>query len=320
MAISRSRFWMATSRIDHRRLRRRERGPGLALVDGHEDPVVGAQVEHVGVVRILLDVEDRVVHAARDVGPRLAEVLRHEQPGLVLVVRAVAAERHVGRVLVERRRHDALHPAVVRDEVALDARLRLAGGVVELVGDVHPGRAAVRRHLHVAVVGAGPVEARLLRRLGEGVDRRPLQVGLARERELLLARLRQVRADLLERALRAAARASATRTGSRCTRCPGCAARARSARSTGSGAPARPPSPAPASAAPRAGSSRRSSGSAGSTRRTGSRSRCTRGSTSRGRRRSRRRWAGTSSRSRTSRSCCGSATARSTRRCPACRP
>ena len=121
----------------------------------------------------------------------------------------------------------------------LSAGLHLAGGVVELVRDVRPGRAGVRRHLHVAIVGARPVEARLLGGLGERVDRGPLQVRLPRERDLLLAGLGQIRADALEATRSRRGSATATRTATRCRRCPGCAATARSARSTGSGAPAR---------------------------------------------------------------------------------
>ena len=184
---------------DHRRLRRAERRPGPALVHGHPDPAV-PEVEHVRVVRVLLDVEDRVAHAARDVRPGPAEVLRDEQPGRVLAVRPVPAEPDVARVLVEGRGHDALHPPVVRNQVALDPGFRPARRVVEPGRDVRPVHPAVHRHLHVPVVGARPVEAGLPRRLGEGVHRRPLQVRLAGQRDLLLVRLREIRADPLERA------------------------------------------------------------------------------------------------------------------------
>ena len=125
-------------------------------------------------------------NAVDDLRPRLAVVGRLVEIGLV-VLQLVARGRHVGRAGVVRRRVD-------------DADERELGQV----GRRHlgPRRAVVARHLHEAVVRAGPEHAGLLRRLGEREDGGvPLRaVGLARDRPPEFPRRRiQVRRRLLER-------------------------------------------------------------------------------------------------------------------------
>src|SRR5204862_2551132 len=89
-------------------------------------------------------------------GPRLAEIVGAEDIRLEVVL-LVAVRRDVGRAGAERRRLDQADAR----EVA-DAFWR----------HVLPARAAVARHLHVAVVGARPDDAAVSWRRRDREDRR----------------------------------------------------------------------------------------------------------------------------------------------------
>ncbi len=85
--------------------------------------------------------------------PALAEVLGHEHVGLV-VIGAMGVEADIGPALDEARRLDAGHPA--------------RPGKADLVCHVGPPGAAVAGDPQVAVVGAGPQDVGVARRLGQG--------------------------------------------------------------------------------------------------------------------------------------------------------
>src|SRR5262249_20225645 len=121
--------------------------------------------------------------------PRRAEIGRLEDEWIA-VVDLVEVDGDVRRAGIEPRRLDAADRAERRQ-------------VRDVPGDVRPGLAAVARHLHEAVVGAGPDEAGLLRRMGDGVDDvEGLHADVVRREPagaLLLALVveRQIRTDLL---------------------------------------------------------------------------------------------------------------------------
>ena len=131
--------------------------PVLAAGQRDVERVLGAEIEEVAVLRILLDhVDVALGQVGGDRGPRLPEVARHEHVGLV-VVGAMAVERDVARAGIECRRLDARH-------------VRLGRHALDVVDDVLPGRAAVAAHLDVAVVGAHPDDAGHERRFADRDD------------------------------------------------------------------------------------------------------------------------------------------------------
>ena len=134
-----------------------QRLPVIAVVERHPHLRVGGGVEQSLLPRILADrIRDR---ARRDAGvdlrPRLAAVVRAPE------VRIEVVDAHRVRRGVRGERVEVAGLDVEDARPRLDLRRR----------DVRPLRAAVHRHLDVAVVGAGPEDVDVLRRRRERGDR-----------------------------------------------------------------------------------------------------------------------------------------------------
>ncbi len=170
-----------------------QRLPGVAVVPRHVDGVLRPDVEHAAADRILVDHLRVAQHALRDaVGDQLERlaVVGGAVDERIAVVHLVEVHRHVGRARVVARRRDA----------ADRAPRRQPGHVLR---DVGPRLAVVARHLQQAVVGAGPDQALLLRRLRDAIDdARVLHADVVRGEAAGAAHLRavverQIRADHL---------------------------------------------------------------------------------------------------------------------------
>ena len=133
--------------------------PVLARVDGHEEPRLGADVEHARVVWIFTEDVGRspfgkIVSQAR---PRCTEARRAKDIGTV-VVEIVEVEGDVGGSGVGSRGLD------LGDDSLPVASIRQVGV------DAGPAVPAVAAHVNRAVVGPGPQDVGVERRLGEGVQ------------------------------------------------------------------------------------------------------------------------------------------------------
>ena len=124
--------------------------PARSAVEREEDPALRADVEHVGVARVLGErMHDLTGEAAVNPSEGRAEVGGH--PDIcAIVVLAVIVHRDVGGAGVEARRDH------FGDE-------RATGEAGEAARHVGPGRATIARHLHGAIVGTGPDHACLPR-------------------------------------------------------------------------------------------------------------------------------------------------------------
>ena len=134
--------------------------PALPAIDGHEQPGLRAEIQHVGVLQVL---RERARHLAlqvrRNRRPRLARVGARVDVRLEVVL-PMPVERRVDGVLVESRRHDLRHEDPCRH--ALD-----------LAEHVRPRLPGVLGHRQHAVVGAGVDQPGPLRRFRERHDGRP---------------------------------------------------------------------------------------------------------------------------------------------------
>ena len=171
--------------------------PAAAGIEAHEDALLHADVENVGVLRVFADDLGVIVlrQARRQIGAVGAVVVaapdvRREVVETMLIDIDVSATGNVTRSV------DLRHPGLCRKvwNVAVDQR-PVAGA----------STAAVARHLHVAVVGADPDDAGFDGRLGHSEDggvelrRGVVVVDLtARIEQLVGLGIRQVGADHLE--------------------------------------------------------------------------------------------------------------------------
>jgi hypothetical protein len=157
--------------------------PAATAVEAYEERELRARVEHVGIPWILAHDLDRMIdrQVARDRLPRAAAVPRAEgQRRQVLRPMGVHGEvRHLGVVVA------GLDPA---DPLTLHGRGKARG-------QVGPAPAGVLGDPHLAIVGAGPEQPGLHRRLRERVDD-TVVLGAAAHRRRLERILRgEVRAD-----------------------------------------------------------------------------------------------------------------------------
>ena len=113
--------------------------------------------------------------------PRLAEIAGHENERRIDVA-AVAVDSHVGGPFLEMRSFNAAYVEVFRDPCKIRRHVR-------------PRGAAILGHLDVAVIGAGPDDRRLQRRLGEADDGAMRLGARAGSGHLLRVLCREVRAD-----------------------------------------------------------------------------------------------------------------------------
>jgi hypothetical protein len=128
--------------IVHRHVRQvaAESLPARATVGGHVHAAIAADVEHVGVDRVLAyDIQGLVRQARGDRPPAAAHVVRDVDVGAVVVV-AIAVQRDIGALARVVRGLHAADPAI--------------GG--QRPGDVAPLLRVAARDPDLAVVGAGP--------------------------------------------------------------------------------------------------------------------------------------------------------------------
>ncbi len=143
----------------HRRQVLVESMPATALIDRVEQCELAAAEEQVLVFAIFLDHVDGVVggDVVGDLGPGLTEILGLEDPRME-VGAAMSIDGDVCPSPCEVGRLDAADPQIVVRQIS------------DAIDHVGPCLASIAGDLHVAVVGSGPDDFRIDRRLGDGDD------------------------------------------------------------------------------------------------------------------------------------------------------